>query len=616
MIGDIKTLIHESETVDLLNDNQDQLHTKITDALVKLEAMKTPLQALEINAGAENQKISGSLLNSNNLLDSVLQTISTMKVNDLNSSMAKIEQGLVDFNAKSDNSDNPDWSVLNELLSSLVVLSKDIESSKIKQTCLQKDLIFHSEDKNLSQISLSANERLTNWSGEIAKHKEKRLGEVEAKLRAVYFNEPNDDIANLAAFPANELDKLQRNLKQLEPTSEQTLTCLDKVMGEFFTQIQAKAQQYNVEFTQHQKNLSNLPSDEAEITLELTTNALNGAKLAFQNLPVQHLETIGNSLNLLKEHPKSEAASDNLMSLNLMLAQLNRQVKEKEKASLRLDKRIQDRKESVADFKTKFEQYIANRSTRYRIKDFFNSQDWKDRSTFINGENELKGLTQKLEEYAKSGDSQPLLDHLNEKSYPGYNLQPIINRLKLAIKKIATKGDEEVDKHAYNRSYNLALTVLPQQFRQHIYELINAINKLKQDEIQDEISNQDDKEVARTLANDLTQKVKDFVIDNQEELDQNKLGQNNSSQRLKDLLDLFKSDFDCLLHSQDDVLSKYESTKTIFKNIGLALLTVVTLSGYLWYSLYKNDSFFYKPDAIETADGVNELAKKLEYPAV
>ncbi|MCP0913397.1 hypothetical protein NKV53_03325 [Legionella sp. 27cVA30] len=268
--------------------------------------------------------------------------------------------------------------------------------------------------------------------------------------------------------------------------------------------------------------------------------------------------------------------------------------------------RIGSREKLKENFNEILQQYLYERKEKYKFKDFFLNADAVRREEFI------QKLNEDLENYAASGESAQLITWLQstKASFPGYNLASKLNQIVFALKeenkKIPVNYTEAFENLYSVHSGEQAVRIL-EQLQQTHPEFVNAIKavheqleKLRILGVRLHADNQGD--TAIKLAENLQQRLDEFIITHEK----NSPSQQSFSE--------FREEFECLLHSQDDVMCQHETFwKPIVINILAALFTLgIAVGIQLIYSKVTTGraAFFY--DKSERLYQVEQVDKPLE----
>ncbi|WP_419418701.1 hypothetical protein ACNVED_09050 [Legionella sp. D16C41] len=258
--------------------------------------------------------------------------------------------------------------------------------------------------------------------------------------------------------------------------------------------------------------------------------------------------------------------------------------------------RIQKRKELANFFKQELDNYLINRAKRFNVKDNLTAKDSKARRLFIKGSEKTKGLEQLLDDFILKGDSRALLEfiNINKTSLPGYHLQPLVNRLTIAIKNyekiIPINYSSDLTAEVYIPSLNVAdaknvLEHLQQNIEtkalaveiEKLYQAIETMYdygvRLKDEAVIAKNIKESSAQTVINLANDLKENLDEFLVKNETTLQE-------GGPARKQLLQSFQQDFKTLLHSEDDHLSEHhgEAWKRIVANIALSVFTLIKLT--------------------------------------
>ncbi|WP_131754653.1 hypothetical protein [Legionella londiniensis] len=261
---------------------------------------------------------------------------------------------------------------------------------------------------------------------------------------------------------------------------------------------------------------------------------------------LKHLETALQSPHLVNNKKREEQLGSIIRQYN----DLEREIKVKNNLVLRNTLCAATTKE--------LDNYLARRNRKYLVKDWLSGADRRVR------ESAIAQLKEKLASFAKTGDKAPILNFIGHAHFPGLNFKPILNRL---IIKLKEEGRHcETLQPERGNSHQEALEALEncrsnyQTAMKQIYLKINDLKNYGEDLKKEQLEIEG--EVAIKLAQELEQKVDEFVLAN---------GNNPPSQ---EAVKNFKDDFLIHLHSQDDLMSKHETSKSLIINIAAAVFTL------------------------------------------
>ncbi|STX29146.1 Uncharacterised protein [Legionella beliardensis] len=249
--------------------------------------------------------------------------------------------------------------------------------------------------------------------------------------------------------------------------------------------------------------------------------------------------------------------------------------------------RIIERQKLSNQFKQALQTYLDKRAEKYNIKDKLIPIDKNHREAFVSA------LKDRLDNYTENGDSQLILELIrnNKSKFPGQYLQPLLNRLILAIQNHdktlpqAYNADFTEEIHLPKPNLEEAPRVLQRlQLSKSTKELAAKIKQIYQD-IEDMLQygktlNYEcgtNKELSQTpieLAEGLKERLDEFLVVNEDKIKKPGATRNQ-------LMHTFYQDFDTHLYSQADTMSEHrdkDSWKPIVANIALNLLALLKLA--------------------------------------
>lgn len=262
---------------------------------------------------------------------------------------------------------------------------------------------------------------------------------------------------------------------------------------------------------------------------------------------------------------------------------------------MKLQKAI-GRAETSQEFLLALDTYLNQRT--YPVKDIVTPSDRNFRKTVIGQ------IKQALAGFVTTGETATLLDLLKNNKFSGNTLQPLLNRLNVALTPLELDDPvsqdilNEICTHINNQNSRLA---------QQIADLYNAICSLK---LQGEKIKETDTEsglVAINLAKDLSLHVDHFLITHRENL----LSADQA------IFTEFQASFSIRLHSQTDTMKKHRAIwKPIIANIFLAIATLGVATGIqLLISKFTGEKratfFFQDTKRMNIVDEINEAAERM-----
>jgi hypothetical protein len=611
LIGKIECSILDFNSASLLNKNQKELNQMLISARKQLTRIKESLPLVEDKIKLVEDK---AIYNDNiNKIKKLLgegeekistfeRNICTIKLDDLLQNIAITKKEILAIDTIISNQADNLYPIelLNQLLPKYLELFNETVLIAEKRGSLQIDLSNFVKNNLLVDADLVFDDLCKN----VADIEPILLFQVIKSLDNLTADLLNDNVDKLAAFPIEQLKQLKISLELLKPSSDEALIKVNKLREGFVRQANIHINNLSDGLIENQQKITNLIVDETKLTQEANRNTLNEVSNYLNAVPLEQLDLVKASLSLLM--PQTKNILTNLAKFSENFLDFTYEVKRADSINTKIVERIRIREEFVGRAQVELTNYQRARQDKYPVKDFF-SKDLEVRNSFIND------LSVLLTNYAESGKAKPVVDYINNNQFPGVNLQPIINRLKMNI-----KDHEAIQKDLvnHNDNYNRAASILREllktpknhAFIDRIKVLNNKIDLINC--FSASLDDSNEKTIARNLAKSLLQQVNIYVIENDKLAKKENVGDNE----FQNLLDNFKSDFDCLLHSQDDVLSQHYSWKTIVANIGLAVLAVLTLSVSAWATYGFRGSVFFKADAIEFIDKVEETLNDVSAP--
>ncbi|MBA2650657.1 MAG: hypothetical protein H0U73_00095 [Tatlockia sp.] len=611
----------ENSTLELLNKNQNSFIELIDQAFSKLTALKLSLGQLSLKMNEPKddivQKIQVELEESEAKVKTIVQNICTKKLKDLDSCIGQIDLELKTNGLTLKNFEADKVLFYNQQIQSFIDTTAHFEQTSLAMKCLTNE---ERVKQPFSGIASEVQKNLNELFASTQLIQENLLSQIEIDLK-YEFEKLIAGKFNLAKFPAHNLLILKDSLQHLAPQSKDALALIDKIMKEFLAQSIKAVDQLTVVTSFNYMKINTLPLEESKTSLVENRNASTEVSNYLELLPVESLQHLIACLGLL--NPESIKVSEGLAAVIEVSAKLKAQVNTRLDDCAKLEGRISARDELATEFNEKFLNYIVERKSKSpnKAKDFIFS-DGDDREKFVNE------LVIKLNNYAESGNSIEVLSYLNKQIFPGWGLQPIINRLKIAIKELDNdipKSEEivqieiEVDDDARYLQVASILRSMDNRslaFGQAINELykkVDLINHFADSLTKDKV---DEKNAAIILAITLKKQIDTFIISNKRIL-----CEPHDSVVKKNLLFNFQSDFICQASTCNDLLSKESSWPTILANIALAVAAVLSggitllIQAGLRYGLGGRDSLFYKPDAIEVIETISIAAREIPAPA-
>ncbi len=160
--------------------------------------------------------------------------------------------------------------------------------------------------------------------------------------------------------------------------------------------------------------------------------------------------------------------------------------------------------------------------------------------------------------YLSEGNAKNLVSLIenNKANFPGLHLQPILNRLWLALQDNEQVTDERIQAYEKLGSAKLNDPDLNSRFREGVYVLHSQISELSK-------LSEFNPQIIDALTKKLRYKINDFTINYA-----NKTLTNES-------VNQFRTEFMAVLHSHDDTLSRQNNFCQLFLvNLALAFLTL------------------------------------------
>lgn len=430
-------------------------------------------------------------------------------------------------------------------------------------------------------------------------------GERIVKMKVARFNEEFNSIAEaLESLPQSHFDSvlslkqllekfnlqsesiisafttiglLRNNLAKLSKKDENSCSVIPEVDSELqltrtnlydllLQKTQAILEGYREELdlkTQHLKIIF----DETRVNYEhhdLELKKLETYLSASRNSELSDLKVV-----LEKLQPASKESLNILEIVQNKIAELNKQYKSSVVVLEGQRARMVSRQELSEQFMQDLHNYETKRAEKYSFKDrFISNQDALKRKEFI------KDLSEKLQQYANSGDSRSVLEYIAQErgNYSGLTLQSLLSRLVINIKVLDKKLPVAQDNYTTTEESETIYTkeqVLERLEQTEVTypllykEFVNLYLKIERLERHGEKIGGQDGEVATNLAATLRGKVDRVVIQ-----------QSNKALSSGEYA-AFHADFIENLHSQDDIMSKHRAFwKPFVVNMVAALLTV------------------------------------------
>lgn len=287
---------------------------------------------------------------------------------------------------------------------------------------------------------------------------------------------------------------------------------------------------------------------------------------------------------------------------------------EKAAVSENIQDRIKRRNQILISFSNDLEIYFQKRAVRHHHKDFFSSADKDHRRGFI------ESLELKLAKFKATGQTNEILDLVeNEgKEYRGVYLQPLLNRLTLAIKNYNKQvpSTYEAPFHYEEKHFSeqqreellKKIQVKNVETAERMYSLYKSIQAMKVYGETLKVEHEKEGTTAVQLSEQLSRRVDAFLMENEVSLSENGTV---SEEKFQD----FDTDFRVHLHSQDDVMSKQRKTwLPIVGNILISLCSAgLALVAKLAYTKLKEghaSGFFTKTARMGLVDDIEESMKK------
>lgn len=232
--------------------------------------------------------------------------------------------------------------------------------------------------------------------------------------------------------------------------------------------------------------------------------------------------------------------------------------------------------------------YRIKRDQHYKIKDFFTSSDKMLRQESI------QQLEVELQSYAESGDNSRLLELIQEKQFPGKNLQPLLHKITADV----LEFDEEITTNSQSVDEILdALNKNNPEYVQALKRLYQRISSMQR------YGEEHASKTAMELADKLQQTANNFVM------------YHGTALPSLASYQAFTKKFTARLHSEDNVMSQEGKNWThIVANIALALLLIPKLI-YSKLTTGRCSFFFEETKATGIISAIEESAHELPRPA-
>ncbi|MGQ3887781.1 hypothetical protein ACQUW5_01960 [Legionella sp. CNM-1927-20] len=237
----------------------------------------------------------------------------------------------------------------------------------------------------------------------------------------------------------------------------------------------------------------------------------------------------------------------------------------------------------VEKYLSELDIYLNQRAERFSVKDKIPllSSDKNNRENWVN--NTLKVA---LNNYREDGNSDTLLEAIQQQNFPGVHLQPLLNRLILDVKELKKLSESlqgQLDPEPK------PIITEPQEVtarHRQAKEIVNALDKKLKERLQAVYAGIDDMakygasvdkegdkaagETAQDLAATLRARLDEFIIQNKDDIKNRLLPPQKSAE--------FSKNFKICAHSQDDKMSQHRAKgKLIFANIVLGVVLAVKL---------------------------------------
>ncbi|MBA3536488.1 MAG: hypothetical protein H0T84_07760 [Tatlockia sp.] len=612
LIGKIERTMLELNTATLLNKNQTLLIELLLSARKQLKSIldSVPLVEANINLIEDKtlfndniNKIKSLLIEGEAKLSKFEMNICTIKRDNILNQIKRNKDELTAIETIIINQAENLYSLdlLNQILPRYLNLSCETALTIKNRDSLKIDHLSFSIKNELTKTDLALDELCKNVNSiesALLFQGLKLLDNLTADFLNIHIDQ-------MAEFPLGQLIQLKISLELLKPKSGVALLKLNTLIKGFVEQAKIVVKNFSGKLLENQQKITNLEDNEIKQTQVANKKTLTEVLSFIEQVPLTQLDLVKASLNLLK--PQSNTLLTKLAHFSESFGEFTEQATRAKALNEQLVARVSKREEFVGRVRGEITNYHRERQNRYPVKDYFFSKDLEVRNGYVNQLDVLLG------NYAEFGDPNPVVEYINNKQFPGVNLQPIINRLKLGIKDHETvvKVIPDHSKNYFDAAQiliNLEQNPKNHAFIKRIRVLNNKIELIYN--FSNSLEDSNEKTIAQDLAKSLLQQVHIFVIANHNLSEQGNIGDNE----FKNLLDNFKADFDCLLHSQDDVLSKHYSWKTIVANIGLAVLAIFTLGASVGAMYGFHGAAFFKADAIEYIDKVEETLNDVSAP--
>ncbi|ARG97644.1 hypothetical protein [Legionella micdadei] len=571
IIAELENLILESNTVELLNYNQEKLLSFVITARNDLSELGELVKNLKIEAVSlvdhtvyqDNlARIEGFIVNSNTKIDQLVINICQRKQMALDEFLIRFEKEFNKFLVQKDSLEEGDLSAQLTKLSGWLNWCS-IASEELKCVFDKAELL----DRDLHQLT----DEIFN-------------AQIGSKIDK--FKELEENFKTFYAGLLNQVNRL-----------------VDKIGSEF----------------QHNQDQVNLQFAESKATWLMNTAAIDNLNAYLRSFPIAGLTVLNADLETVSS---TDELARKIATLLTEFNQFQATLGIKVAINARLGERIEEREKVVDGITTELTHYEEERSKKYYYKDRLFPQEQQRRSVFI------QQLKDALQRYKDNGNSEEVLTCIDQKkeTFSGFNLQAILNRLVVKINELNKQipnnyesypaeflEEDNAVLHEQAETILNEITLTEPELVTQLKKLYAEIGQLRQFSVSvKDDGNEEHADVAKELAESLQKKVDHFIIDNQK-----KLINRAASLREKKFFTEFHADFLCHIHSRDDVMSQHTAWLPILANIALASLAVLTLGlavpvkRYVTELITGEARFFCVTDGLDRVNAIEKASENL-----
>ncbi|WP_131783053.1 hypothetical protein [Legionella gresilensis] len=494
--------------------------------------------------------------------------------------------------------------VISKELQELSLLLKLVDSSSYEAKFKQLNSLCLLLQKDLTELANSYHKEIVNlFDAEITKVQVTKAQFTELFKTYLQNSEPSfasfNILMNKIKDIKNEVKKIEENIRSIRVLSlQEKLDAITANFDELTISLVGKLQ------NQIQSLIHQAKEKSARVTINIidvhkeNINEAYRQEIEEANLFIKKASSEIAKLKSFLSEDKLAAEGQELLRVIEDTEQSRNKVKKeltiKESCVFSAQSRIATRMILASDFKQELDDYLVNRTKRFSFKDTLLWKDSQARALFINGSPTKEGLKSALENYVNDGNSKKLIKFINTNkfNFPGQHLQPLLNRLIIAVRDydktlpIDYSDDFSSEIYAPIVSLRNANSVLKRLFNNNdtkdlalgiksLYSDIEGMHKYGID-INDKEYLKGNKTNPGQTAIDLAYRLKDsldeFLVKNEDELIRGGIVR---KQRLLS----FHENFKTLLHSEDDKLSKHrEAWKPIVANIALNIFSLIKLA--------------------------------------